>query len=239
VQLRILGIEVPVGMASGSEDIWSYVEEEPVSAGSSALGRNGFRVGVARRDHWPSLERILKQLAGRQARDSVLTALPNLPIPILLKERQPAQTLFVYRADRTLHGEDYPPADNLLTILLTLNEEEPNQILVLGQPQLRSTQETVHVLEESRGYGFVVRPKVYAMPDLTFRASVPKHDILVVGPGAAARRPTSAARHFLIKEKDGMEFETVLLLVPSIVRARAQVVPAPAASPSPPPPGPS
>ena len=80
---------------------------------------------------------------------------------------------------------------------------------------------------------------MYELTDLTFRLSVPCGDILVVGPGAAARRPTSAARHFLIKEKDGMEFETVLLLVPSVVRARAQVVPTPSAGPSPPPPGPS
>jgi hypothetical protein len=227
VEIRMLGIEVPVGAASGSEDIWSYVEEESVLAGGTALGRNGFRVGLARRDHWPSLERILKQLAGRQARESTLTVLPNNPIPIVLKPKQPAQTFFVFRADRTLSGQDYPPSDNLLTILCALNEEEPNQLVVFGQPQLRSLNETQQVFEENRGYLFVNRPKVYDLPDLSFRLSVPNGDIVVIGPGAAARRPASAARHFLLKEKDGMEFETVLLLIPRVVRGRAQVVPTP------------
>jgi len=233
VEVLILGIEVPAGAASGSEDIWSYVEEERVLAAAPALGRNGFRVGLARREHVTSLERIFRQLAGRRAKESTLTVLPNNPIPIVLKPSQPAQTFFVYRADRTLHGEDYPPADNLLTILCALNEEEPNQLVVFGQPQLRATNETVPVFEENRGYLWMTRPKVYDLPDLTFRLSVPSGDILVVGPGAAARRPASAARHFLLKEKDGMEFETVLLLIPRVVRRRAQMVPVPPAPQAP------
>jgi hypothetical protein len=232
VQVRMLGIEVPLGSASGSEDIWSYVDEESVRASGSALGRNGFRVGLARRENWSSLERIFKQLAGRQAKDAALTLLPNNPLQIVLNPDQPVQTLFLFRADKTLTGEDYPPSDNLLTLVCALNEDEPNQVIIVGQPQLRSKNETVRIAEERGIFMWVVRPKVYELPDLTFRLSVPSNDIIVMGPGVAARRPSSVAHHFLIKERDGMPFETVLVLVPSVVRAQARTVPAgPAGNP--------
>jgi hypothetical protein len=222
VQLRIMGIEVPGGAASDSEDIWSYVDEEAALAGSPALGRNGFRVGVARREHWPSLERIFRQLAGQQARDVSMPVLPNVPLPITLQPQQPAQTIFVYRADGTLSGQDYPPASNVLTLLCALNLDESNQLIVIGQPQLHATNDTAYLAEDRGAFVWVKGPRVYELRDLAFRLSVRSGDILVVGPGPAVHRPTSAARRFLIKDRDGIEFETVLLLMPSVVRGEAR-----------------
>jgi hypothetical protein len=236
VQVRLMGIEVPVGSASSSEDIWSYVEEESARSTTSALGRNGFRVGIVRRDNWGSLERVLKQVAGRQAQDAILSVLPNNSLPIVLQQAQPAQTLWVFHPDKTLTGEDFPPCDELLTVVCAVNEDEPNQVVVIGQPQLRSRDETVQIAEGGGRLMLVTRPKIYELPDLTFRLSVPNHDIIVIGPGAAARRSSSVAYQFLTKERDGIRFETVLVLVPSVVRARTRTVPAPSAPPPPPPP---
>jgi hypothetical protein len=223
VQVRMLGIEVPVGSASDSEDIWSYVDEESAGAATSALGRNGFRVGLVRQGNWNSLERILKQLAGRQVKDATLSVLPNNPLPIVLKPSQPAQTLFVFHADKTLSGEDYPPGDNLLTIVCLLNEDEPNQVILVGQPQLRSSNETVQIAEENARFTWVMHQKVYEMPDLTFRLAVPANGLVVVGPGAAARRPSSVAHQFLTKDRDGIRFETVLVFSPTVISARARL----------------
>ena len=48
VRIKITSIQVPVGTASGSEEIWSYLDEERTRAIHTAtLGRNGMRVGVA------------------------------------------------------------------------------------------------------------------------------------------------------------------------------------------------
>jgi len=234
IDVQMLEIEVPVGSASGSEDIWSNVEEEPLRAGGSALGQNGFRVGLVRRNNWASLERIIKQLAGRQARDAKLRVLPNNVVPIELKRSQDAQALFVFRADRTLTGQDYPPCNLLLTLVFALNEDEPNQVIVVGQPQLCSVNQTQQLVEEQGRWLYVMRPTFYPIPDLTFRLSVPSGDIIVIGPGAGAQRPTSVAHHFLIKERDGMSFETVLVLVPSVGRWQARTVPLAPAGTSPP-----
>jgi len=228
---------VPAGASSDSEDIWSYVEEEASGARGAALGRNGFRVGLVRRDNWNALERVLKQVAGRQASASTLSVFPNNPLPIMLKPAQPPQTLFVFRGDKSLSGEDYPPCDNVLTIVCALNEDEPNQVLILGQPQLRATSQKLELVEERGQYAWIAKSKIYELPDLTFRLSVPSQDILVVGPGAGARRTSSVAHHFLIKDRDGMSFETVLILVPSVIRVPTRTGPVPAAPNAPPPAG--
>lgn len=225
VQIRVMAIEVPVGAASSSEDIWSYVDEESTGAATSALGRNGFRVGLAHSGNWASMERILKQLAGRQVKDSYFTILPNNPLPIVLKASQPDQTLFVFHADKTLSGEDFPAADNILTVACAINEDEPNQVILIGQPQLRSTNETVRIVDEGHSFIWVEGKKVYELPDLTFRFPVASTDLVVVGPGSAARRPSSVAHQFLTKEREGIRFETVLVLSPTVVRAQARAGP--------------
>jgi len=98
----------------------------------AALGRNGFRIGLAKRDSWPDLARIFKRLTGQQTKESTFLRVPGAPIEVVLKEQQPGQTIFTVNDDRTISGEDYPPADNLLTLLCTFNQDEPNHVLLIG-----------------------------------------------------------------------------------------------------------
>jgi len=66
LQVKVTSIEVPVGTASGSEEIWSYLDEERTKAFHIAtLGRNGMRVGLADLASWPDLARILAKMTGR------------------------------------------------------------------------------------------------------------------------------------------------------------------------------
>ena len=45
VRLRLFSVEVPVGMSSRSDLIWSYLDEEPIQAGrTGVLAANGFRL---------------------------------------------------------------------------------------------------------------------------------------------------------------------------------------------------
>jgi len=218
VRLRVATMEVPVGTASGSEEIWSYIEEEPVlGARSVGLGPNGFRVGVARRDSWQDLTRILKRMTGRDVRNDYATAVPGDPIRFILKRNQPVQTIFVYYEDRTFSGADYPPGDNVLSLSCTLDEDDPTKILITAVPQICSTDRPVEFLNEGGRMMIVSKPQMFPLSALTFQLLVPAHDILVIGPGVAARRQASAGHHFLVKEREGMEFETVLVLIPEVV----------------------
>jgi len=219
IVLRMATIEVPVGMASGSEDIWSYVDEEPVAVGRSAtLGRNGLRVGRGRGSSWEDVVKILKRLTGRSVQESQFVGLPGLPQHITLKEHQPFQTIFLSYGDQTLSGADYPPGDCLLSLACTLNEDDPSSLVVTGLPQIRSTSRRPQIVKNETGVAIVDNPVMFPFTPLTFQLSVPKSDFLVIGPGAEARRPSSVGHNFLVRQKEGMEFETVLIVMPEAIR---------------------
>lgn len=217
VRMRLVSIEVPVGQASGSEEIWSYLDEEPVAAdGNGVMGRNGFRVGRARRDAWPDLAETLSRLTGRKLKHADIVAIPGRPVPIVLKPDQPGQTIFTSHADWTLSGQDYPAGDSVLSVVFTLDPSDPSRVMLTGMPQIQSTQREAKFVRNEYGLSIVHEPTVYAFSPLTFQLKVPSEDLVVIGPGAASRRPSSAGHHFLVKSKRGMDFETVLVLVPKV-----------------------
>jgi len=220
VTMRVASIEVPVGTASGSEEIWSYLDEEPVRAVRSAnLGRNGLRVGLGKLGTWPDLARIFKRMTGRSPEQKMVACIPGNPLPVVLKERREARTVFTFHDDRTLSGRDYPAGDYLLAVVCTLDEDNPSEILLTAMPQVRSSRRSTHYVMGDRGPRIVTRPEVFGFPQLTFQLRVPGESFLVIGPGANARNPTSVGHHFLVKKKQGMEFETLLVLIPEVLAA--------------------
>jgi len=217
VTLKLTTIEVPVGTASGSEDIWSYLDEEPVKAVHSAsLGRNGFRVGLGRAGSWPDLVKILKRMTGRSPSQSLVATAPGVPLPIVLKEKQTTQTIFTFHADRTLSGRDYPPGDYLLAMVCTLDQDDLSKVLLTAMPQVRSARSRKTFALGKAGPEIVVRSQVFDFSPLAFRLLIPAKGFVVIGPGANSRNPTSVGHHFLVRKKEGMEFEALLVLTPEV-----------------------
>ncbi len=216
VRLRIFSIEVPVGMSSRSEQIWSYLDEEPIQAGRlGVLAANGFRVGTASRQAWPQLANILSEMTGQQLNEIILTVPPGKIIPVTLKQNQPSQTIFIYSQDRTVEGQDYPPGDNLLAIAVTVNRDDPSMVILTATPQIRSSQSKVKIRKSSKG-GFTKKRQSSIIPfrQLTFQATLPSKDVIIIGPGSESSRTTSLAYNFLISPRKGVEFERLLVLVP-------------------------
>ena len=219
LQVKVSSIEVPVGTASGSEEIWSYLDEERTKAFHSAtLGRNGMRVGLADVSVWPDLARILTKMTGKKLAEQSFSALPSQPFPIELRSNLPSQTIFTSYADRTLSGADYPPGDNLLTLSITLDENDSSRMIVTALPQIRSTQRNTDIVHEGSGLVFVDQPATYSFHPATFQFTMKDKDIVVIGPGAESRRPTSIGYHFLLQEKRSMLCETVLVLSINIIK---------------------
>ena len=215
VTVQLSTIEVPVGTASGSEEIWSYLDEEPIKAVRAAsLGRNGFRVGLGRTDAWPDVVRILKRMTGRSPRQNLLASMPASPMSVMLKEGQAGQTIFTFHDDRTLSGQDYPPGDYLLVMVCTLDEDDLSKIMMTVMPRIRSTKKRRTFVMGPGGAEMVTQSDAFNFDQLTFQLMIPPKGFLVIGPGANARNPSSAAHHFLVKKRDGMEFETLLILTP-------------------------
>ncbi|MBS3821063.1 MAG: hypothetical protein KGY81_04790 [Phycisphaerae bacterium] len=226
VYLRLGTVEVPTGMASGSERLWSYLDEEPVAMYSTVLGLNGFRVGLGRPEAWDDLQRELKRMAGRQFKAQSLQLFSGRPGSAVLKAGQGVQTIFTYFNDQTLSGADYPPGDNLLTVGVTLERGRPDHVILTALPQIRSTRKR-SVINVTYGVPTVRnQPVLFGFDPLTFQLAIPKDWFLVIGPGIRSRRPTSVAHHFLTFERKGMEYETLLILHPTIFPIEYQATPA-------------
>ena len=227
VCLHLITIHVPIGTVSDSEQLWSCLNEEAVELSRSAsLGANGFRIGLAPRAGWGELAGLIKRMTGRKKNEYLLRTLPGSPLHIPLKLRQPIQTMFTFYNDRTLSGADYPPGDNLLTVLCTFDEDDPNRVLVTACPQVRSTRPARRIVRRRGGLAMVSKPAFFPLRPLTFRLAIRSRDLIVIGPAPAALRPDSVGHHFLTSTRDGMEFESLLILIPSIERARVKHVPA-------------
>lgn len=216
VRLRMFSIEVPVGMSSRSELIWSYLDEEPIQASrTGVLAANGFRVGTAGRQAWPQLANILSEMTGQQLNELIMNIPPGKVIPVTLKKDQPSQTIFIYSQDRTAVGQDYPPGDYLLAIAVTINHDDPSKVVLTATPQIRSSQPRVKLAKiPAGGYSRKRDAPIIAFRNLTFQITLPSRDIIVIGPGSESSRTTSAAYNFLVAHRKGMEFERILVLVP-------------------------
>jgi len=222
VELKVASIEVPVGTASGSEKIWSYLDEERSRAVRSAtMSQNGIRLGVASKDTWPDLVRILQDMTGRKMNDRFLRTVPSQPVSLVLLPDQAAQTIFTIYADRTTSGNKYPPGDNLLVLNFSMDESNCNKLILTGVPQIRTKEKFTHVVQvPGMGQSVVAEPDLLSFAPCTFQLTLSPQEILVIGPGAESRRAFSVGRHFLVHIKDGLECETVLVIVPEVKKVQ-------------------
>jgi hypothetical protein len=218
IRMETAMVELPLGMASGSEGIWSYLDEESVrEVHTPALGINGVRVGRGAAGTWADVASILRQMTGRKMRESVTTAPPGRTLHIVLKSDLPTQTIFVYSEDQTVRGEDYPPGNNLLSVVCTLNEDDPSKVLLTIVPQVRTSRRRPRFASEPGGVPVMVsRPDIYPLTPLTFQITVQSNDFVVIGPGGLWRRTSSVGRQFLIGDNEGVPFETVIILKPFV-----------------------
>lgn len=218
VQYHLMSIEVPIGTVSGSEELWSYLDEEKVSVErSTVLGRNGLRIGLAKANHWEDLRKILVRMTGRALTESTAMTLPGSVYPVTLKTGQAVQTIFVSHEDRTLSGSDYPAGDNAIVLSCTLNQDDPSMVMLTGVPQIRTAERQWQIVSEGGHMSMVAAPVVFSFEPLTFRLPLTSKDVIILGPGGEARRPFSLGKHFLIRQREGIDFETVIVLIPEVL----------------------
>lgn len=226
VRMRTVVLEFPSGMASSSEELWSYLEEEPVGAQRLAtLGRNGFRVGLGRESSWTDVASVLTEMTGTVLVPTDHVSLPNAPQHITLKQKEFNETVFLFHEDRTVSGRDLPKGEYVLSVVCTVDQDDPTRLLVTGMPQVQVDTLKVHRKRNSVGLGRGY--KYIGFNDLLFQIPLNKGEFVVVGPGIASRRPTSVGQQFLVYQKDGIDFETVIVLRPETVRVvrRPSMVP--------------
>jgi len=225
VRHRLITVQLPLGAASESEDVWAYINEEPAGARlGPCLARNGVRAGIGRESDWPEIARILRRLTGQRLTRAHMIARPGYPVPIVLKKNQDTQTIFLFRPDGTLSGNDYPPGDNLLVVTAGINYDNPRSVRLMGAPVVRSRYRRQRYVKGHAGYLLTSEPVHYRLDELAFQFDVPPGGFLLVGCGQEIRRRSSPGRAFLVKEKKGARFETLLVIAPEVFAAPVRVV---------------
>ncbi len=216
IRLQTVTVEVPLGTISQSEQLWSYLNEEPVNLShTETLRSNGLRVGVAEKRAWPDVVRVLEEITGQPVAEQLIWVVPGEPVQIVLKPHQDAQTIFTRHPDRTLSGADFPPGDNLLSLLCTLNDRHDTVVLT-AVPQLRSARLRPRYVKRNGIYTLVNASQMHTFDALTFRVRAASGDLIVLGPGMNADAPDSVGKHFLLRNKEGVPYETALVLIPTV-----------------------
>lgn len=219
IALQIIRIELPVGTVNASEQMWNYLNEEPVSVNRPAdLGRNGLRIGLGEAQAWSEVAAMLQKLTGRALSPTRTFAWPGTVMDVLARKDQPAQSIFLFYGDKTRTGSDYPPGDNVFAVACTVDETNPQGVLLTGVPQIRSAQNEFQPTRTDARMGIVSPYTRTPFAPLTFRAAIPPKGFLLIAPARAALNTSTLGHRFLIEQRDGLSFETVLIVLPEVIR---------------------
>ncbi len=232
IRHRILTLQLPLGAASDTEEIWTYINEEPLGSRRGAcLGRNGIRVGIGRESHWPEIAKVLRRLTGRRLSRAHMIARPGHPVPVTIRQGVDSQTMFLFRPNGTLFGLDYPPGDNLLVLTAGIDFDNPRNVLLSGAPVVRSKVRRRRYVKGPTGYALRAEPEYFRLEELAFQFNIAPGGFVMIGPGPEVRRTTSPGHCFLTSETRGQRFETLLVIAPEVFVApiRAKAEPAPPA----------
>ncbi len=218
LRLDVASVEAPIGTISNSEELWSYLDEESVHPlGNAGLGRNGIRAGLGDAETWPDLAEILQDLTGRPFTKEIKVAELGKALPLLLKTDQPMNTIFLSFNDNSLSGSDYPPGNYVLAISFSINPDDRSQVMITAVPQAHSAQRKVTYIKSPAGYNAVEKPTIFSFFPLAFQLRMQRKDFLLIGPNAEARRQNSPGNKLFISNRDGVEYETIYILIPELL----------------------
>jgi hypothetical protein len=222
VRLTVYRVELPLGAASRSERLWRYFDEEVTDAATiTVLQRNGFRLGRAQAAEWPAVSRVLEEMAGGAPGSSQLLAMPGRQQQVMLKEHQSVQQLFLFDRFGLLSGQDYPAGDNVLLVTCNINGQNPSEVVIQAAPAVVSEKKTIRWEQTDQGYQRAERREELPVAPLEFTIRAPRGSYVVIGPNADVMRSTSPGHSFLVSERGGLRFETLLILVPEVFTAPA------------------
>ncbi len=218
LRLDVSSVQAPIGTISDSEELWSYLDEESVRPlGNAGLGRNGIRVGLGKAASWPDMVEILQNLTGRPFSQKIKVAALGKALPLTLKSNQPLKTIFLSYDDNSLSGSDYPPGNYVLAISFSINPDDRSQVMITAVPQVHSTQRSLKYKKGAAEYTLVKGPTIFSFFPLAFQLRMQRKDFLLIGPNSEARRENSPGNNLFISIRDGIEYETIYILIPELI----------------------
>jgi len=218
VCVRVALVNLPLGAASDSQDIWARLREEVLDPQrQNVLKANGLRAGIAPGRNLVNLVGVLQGLTGREILYATIPAISEAPRTLTLRPDEPPRTIFIIGRDGSARAGAYQAGEYVLTMAGRIDQEDPSHVLMTAMPQIRVAAADTRVVRTEGRLTFQTYRKVLGLEEGTVTADMPAGDILVIGPGRQSHRPSSIGHSFLTGDISGIPYETVILLVPQVV----------------------
>lgn len=234
VRLGVTVVAFPAGTLTGGEAVWAKLKYKPWLPDVRALqSLNGLRVGILKTGAWPALAKTFEQLKGFRIKSAKLPAHRTSPVQVFLQRYNYHRTVFSYRLDETMFGMDYPPGDALMAVQCVVEAAMPSRMTMTVMPQVQASRQKMHYTKTNGRYSMIKRPILHNFAELAWQISATTDDIVVIGPGRGSQRSSSVGRMFFFRDLDGVTFETLLLLSPTVTMVGGPGGPMPPPKPKP------
>jgi hypothetical protein len=219
VSLTVYQLSVPARSVSRNEEFWKHANEDGiVDVGThDLLFANGVRVGVAPRPEWEYFKHILEANSVVTQQSGATGGSMGTALELPLKKDVLQQYLMWFHPTSGLIGQVYDRCDNSMVIHFMPVPKRLGTVRVTVTPKLLAerTELMYTVRNEIQELNFR-RPEY--LFDMRLSVDVPLDNFLIVAPSADAEAQTSIGNRFLNHERNGEEYETVLLISPQPFR---------------------
>ncbi len=218
VQVTIYQLSVPYGTVSRNEKFWKRIDETVVDVTTNeTLFKNGIRVGEAPTSEWDYFKNIMEENPAVTRVDS-LVSMDGKTVELSMRKEVQRQDIFYFDNENTVHGRSFDGCENLMTLVLQPAPRKRDTVRLTMCPVVRSLRKRLEYSSRNKEQGEIQ----YAAPehfyDLNLRVDVPLDTFFVVAPSGEATWPTSVGNSFFVNAGAAERMETVLLLVPQIVK---------------------
>jgi hypothetical protein len=218
VCVRVAVVNVPIGAARESEDIWARLQGGSLDPNrQNTLNANALRAGLAPARSLVDLVGVLQGLTGKQILYATIPAISEAPCTVTLRADEPARTFFTISQDRSARGVDYPAGEYVLAISGRVDDRNPSHVLLTVMPEIRAAAAETQIVQTNGRVTFQTHHPILPLEEAAVTVDMPTGDVLVIGPWRQAHRPSSIGYGFLTRDTSGIPFETVILLVPLAV----------------------
>lgn len=217
VQVTIYQLSVPYGTVSRNEKFWKRIDETVVDINTyETLFKNGIRVGEAPTDEWDYFKHIMEENPA-VTRINSLVSLDGKTVELPLRKEIQQENVFYIDSSGT-HGRTYEACENLMSLVLQPAPRKRDTVRLTLCPVVRSTRKRLEYSSLNKEDAEIVYKAPEHLYELNLRADVPLNTFFVVSPSGAATWPTSVGNTFLVNDGAAERMETVLLLVPQIIK---------------------
>jgi hypothetical protein len=218
VQVTIYQLSVPYGTVSRNEKFWKRIDETVVDVTTNeTLFKNGIRVGEAPTSEWDYFKNIMEENPATTRIDS-LVSMDGKTVELAMRKEVQRQDIFYFDNENTLHGRSFDGCENLMTLVLQPAPRKRDTVRLTMCPVVRSMRKRLEYSSRNKEQGEIQYAAPEHLYDLNLRVDVPIDTFFVVAPSGEATWPTSVGNSFFVNAGPAERMETVLLLVPQIVK---------------------